>query len=458
MIRPLYLTLLFSLFFCHVFGQVPSAVIQDDQSIRYTAGGAGAVSRNLALKLDDYRSVKDYGAVGDSLHDDSAALQAAFNTKKNILIPPGTYVVTTPLVLPEGSYIVTGYNAIIVYKGNQNALTLSGGFQGTLEGFTLQGKEAHGHGLVVSKEVRSYHLKGLRVRLFSDSTKAGILLAGGYSGTISNQCVVQSNYYGIYKPDTSQAGQYLISDNYILNNKVGISLETAGIFTIFRNNIECNRLGMSLEGVGGNVTYLINVLYNNFEGNLLEPQPTALRVKNTFNVVVQGNAFRHQGTPASAYTAARFISGNQEATFAGNYIAGTTCYIDSVAIGNSQVNTSGNIIGSGSIVDKRTFNGDGIDINRSQQIKGIRSVLFQKGTDTYNFELKTTSTAPGLYLQYAGADRAVFSNEGGLTVKGNADIETELPNRGVIVKTPDGTKRYRISVSNSGALTTTLVP
>jgi hypothetical protein len=447
--------LLWSIFFT-AFSQAPSAIVQPSDSVRFTAGGAGAVSRNLAFKLDDYKSVRDYGAVGDSLHDDAAALQAAFNQATNILIPPGKYVIKSPLTLPEGNYIISGYNAIIYYTGNQNALTLKKGFQGTLEGLTVYGINAHGHGLVVSPEVRSYHLKGIRVKKFADSKKAGILLAGGYSGTISDQCVIQSNYYGIHKPDSSQAGQYLISDNYVLNNAVGISLLTAGIFTIFRNNIECNQIGMNLEGVGGNVTYLVNVFNNNFEGNLLEPQPTALLVKNTFNVNVQGNAFRHQGTPATAYTAADFVSANQEATFAGNYIAGTTSYIRTDA--GTQVHTIGNIVGSGSIVDNRTFNGDGTDVNRSQQLKGIKGVLFQKGNDDWKFELKTSTSAKGLFLQYSNTDRAVFSNEGGLSVKGNDDLVTEQPNRGLVVKTPDGTKRYRISVDNSGNLTTTLVP
>jgi len=49
--------------------------------------GTGAVSRSAQTKLRDTVSVKDFGAVGDGTTDDSAAFQAALNTKKKVLVP-----------------------------------------------------------------------------------------------------------------------------------------------------------------------------------------------------------------------------------------------------------------------------------------------------------------------------------------------------------------------------------
>ena len=37
------------------------------------------------------------------------------------------------------------------------------------------------------------------------------------------------------------------------------------------------------------------------------------------------------------------------------------------------------------------------------------------------------------------------------------DVTTEQPGRGIVVRTPDGTKSYRIAVDNAGAVTTTLI-
>jgi hypothetical protein len=57
----------------------------------FTQSGAGAVSRSVNDKLRDVVSVKDFGAVGDGLTNDTAALQTAINTGLHLLFPPGTY-------------------------------------------------------------------------------------------------------------------------------------------------------------------------------------------------------------------------------------------------------------------------------------------------------------------------------------------------------------------------------
>ena len=64
----------------------------------YNQGGSGAVARTTASKLQESVSVKDFGAVGDGTTDDTAAIQAAFNSVPavggNIFIPAGTYKLT----------------------------------------------------------------------------------------------------------------------------------------------------------------------------------------------------------------------------------------------------------------------------------------------------------------------------------------------------------------------------
>lgn len=52
----------------------------------------GALLRALRAKVAERASVKDFGAVGDGVADDTAAIQAAINSGiKNIHFPPGTY-------------------------------------------------------------------------------------------------------------------------------------------------------------------------------------------------------------------------------------------------------------------------------------------------------------------------------------------------------------------------------
>lgn len=59
--------------------------------VNFTQAGTGAVQRTVESKLKDVVSVKDFGAVGDGVTDDTAAIQAAINTGKPIFFPLGTY-------------------------------------------------------------------------------------------------------------------------------------------------------------------------------------------------------------------------------------------------------------------------------------------------------------------------------------------------------------------------------
>lgn len=65
----------------------------------YTPSGTGAVARSVASKLGESVSVKDFGAVGDGVTDDTAAIQAALTYMASInggtlLFPSGTYALT----------------------------------------------------------------------------------------------------------------------------------------------------------------------------------------------------------------------------------------------------------------------------------------------------------------------------------------------------------------------------
>jgi hypothetical protein len=83
-------------------------------------------SRTVEAKLDDVVSVKDFGAVGDGVTDDTAAIQAAVNTGKRVYIPTGTYlcnVIITNRIILEGDgssvSILKPYNtatAAITYR------------------------------------------------------------------------------------------------------------------------------------------------------------------------------------------------------------------------------------------------------------------------------------------------------------------------------------------------------
>lgn len=65
-------------------------------TVTYTAP-ASTVTRSVQSRLTDYLSVKDFGAVGDGNTNDTAAIQAALATGKDLYFPPGNYIISDTL-------------------------------------------------------------------------------------------------------------------------------------------------------------------------------------------------------------------------------------------------------------------------------------------------------------------------------------------------------------------------
>ena len=66
------------------------------------AQGAGAIERPVAEKLRDLVSVRDFGAVGDGIADDTGAILAALAAHKSVFLPAGTYRTSATLPLTYG--------------------------------------------------------------------------------------------------------------------------------------------------------------------------------------------------------------------------------------------------------------------------------------------------------------------------------------------------------------------
>lgn len=80
----------------------------------FTATGTGAATRTSHDKFSDLVSIKDFGAVGDGLADDTLAIQQALAAHDAALIPAGTYLVTGTIVLAAGqSLIGLGQKSVI---------------------------------------------------------------------------------------------------------------------------------------------------------------------------------------------------------------------------------------------------------------------------------------------------------------------------------------------------------
>lgn len=113
-----------------------SGIASNSNGIVYTPAGVGAVATTVQSKLRESVSVKDFGAVGDGVTDDTAAIQAAIDSVKitggRVFFPTGTYRLTTAIVVDTDAYLKglilsgDGRNTIIHQTGaGQDAVKFS---------------------------------------------------------------------------------------------------------------------------------------------------------------------------------------------------------------------------------------------------------------------------------------------------------------------------------------------
>jgi parallel beta-helix repeat protein len=117
----------------------------------FTQDGTGAVTRSWSSKLKDVVSVKDFGAVGDGVADDTAEIQAAVDSMSagsSLYFPGGTYLVTgiqlsgtlqnkTGLSFVSESAVIKLANGIT----NKNTAEIVSGSDYLISGLTFKGNK-----------------------------------------------------------------------------------------------------------------------------------------------------------------------------------------------------------------------------------------------------------------------------------------------------------------------------
>lgn len=138
---------------------------------------AGATTRNIGAWLHDvWISVRDYGAVGDGLVDDTAACQAASNRVAalgggTVYFPPGSYVVSAAIT-------VTSHASINFRGAGAASIILNSSAGGNAFTFT---------------SCSDFTIEGLKVSHSSGSTGYGVSLVGCTNVTMRSVIVTASH-------------------------------------------------------------------------------------------------------------------------------------------------------------------------------------------------------------------------------------------------------------------------
>jgi hypothetical protein len=151
-------------------------------------------------------NVKDYGAIGDGVANDTAAIQSAFNAANTakgatVFFPSGDYLITSTLTLPRSAVIMGATRRGV---GNPPSLIAGSGIYANFDGPAMKAEEATvtAYDLTIS----NLHIRGnkalypsgdglqfiktaditLDSLIVSDFGGSNIALTGGYGATIQN--------------------------------------------------------------------------------------------------------------------------------------------------------------------------------------------------------------------------------------------------------------------------------
>ena len=159
----------------------------DASLTNYLPSGTGAVARTVQDKLREVVSVKDFGAVGDGVTDDTAAIQFALNTSiKKVVFPNGTYRVTSGLTSTTADReIVSDGGTILGDTNDIDILTVSG--NRSVVRVNINGNNKARQGVVVTGS--GCVIEGCDIRNLYGTT----LGANGIRATTSGGVIVRDN-------------------------------------------------------------------------------------------------------------------------------------------------------------------------------------------------------------------------------------------------------------------------
>lgn len=111
------------------------AVATDAGVAAYISTAGTSATKTAFLARQSFKNVKDFGAVGDGVSDDTVACQAAINAAvsgQTVLFPAGTYTLTATLTNGGKSIHVSAYGATIVQQGNARLFSFEGAWDASV--------------------------------------------------------------------------------------------------------------------------------------------------------------------------------------------------------------------------------------------------------------------------------------------------------------------------------------
>lgn len=318
---------------------VTSLTNTDPSQIVYNQGGTGAQDRTLTSRLQDFVSVKDFGAVGDGITDDTAAIQAAIDyvngtgTYGTVVIPAssGEYIFTA--IQNKTKVTLLGTGGVLKLKDNTANNAASNfypvgnltGTECTYDGLIIDGNSANNTLYNVCDSITCTG-EGSIVRncKILDAADSGIMFSAATHGQCVNNYIKGAKDAGIYVNNSDEVNDNL-KGAVIANNVCqdcdygGINIKrSSGYIVVEGNTIDNCGNGFTVEdfgsGSGGNPSHLLiannlckDIGYN-FRSLSPVPSESGLILQLSKYCVVSGNKFVNVSGQVFVLDGAQFCS------------------------------------------------------------------------------------------------------------------------------------------------------
>lgn len=263
-----------------------------------TAVSGGPTVRTLGSILDDYLNVKDYGAVGDGIHDDTAAIQAAIADEwaRVASLPYSPLLSRNTIYFPAGNYKIT--SSILLYPyitlagegTNRTQITLASGSSGpVLRTADSLGQTAGNIGTNGALLPTSITVRGFNLDASNDAANPVVLLQRCSGVTISGSKLTSAW--------SSGSGPGAGPDGVIIQS-LGTAVATSDIYLV-GVSIKNSATAVSIADPISRVYVIDGNIYNSYNGVVASYSVDG----SADDIWIRGNSFRNmEGTAISADT------------------------------------------------------------------------------------------------------------------------------------------------------------
>lgn len=245
-------------------------------------------------------TVKDYGAKGNGVTDDTEAFNLALGSSSSVFIPEGVYLVDQIQIGKNNQELWGTRNSVVMGTvRSKPAILLRNSTNATgaitrcvLRGFTLDGGDVGSAG-ILGENVSHLVVEGMRIR----RTRENALAVGeSWCTNVINNEIANNWGNGIATVGYNNNALNILGNRIFANDGIGLAIHGSQPLNIIGNTIEANKV----SGLIVTTSQPVTIQGNYFEKN----SETGITLDSELiqsDIIVNGNSNWNLNTMASAY-------------------------------------------------------------------------------------------------------------------------------------------------------------